>query len=68
MDTTERVQVDRDEERNHAHRALHEWELRGRTESRCLRCGGEYRFHVAPSAYRIECGRQGCFVYTSRGI
>lgn len=66
MDTNK--ELDFDEEEKNAELARREWERTGHTERRCLRCGGEFIFKVTPSAYKIRCERDDCFVLTVRGI
>ena len=60
--------IDFDAEEENAEEALTQWEGEGATSRRCLRCGGNFLFHVTPSAYRIKCETEGCFVLTCRGI
>lgn len=60
--------TNREREFENAEKALEEWEKTGKTDRRCLRCGGEFRFYSAPSGYKVWCKRENCFVMTVRGI
>jgi hypothetical protein len=42
-------------EYENAESAIEEWAQTGRTERRCLRCGGQFRFDEGSSYYRITC-------------
>jgi hypothetical protein len=66
MDSSKKLTYE--EEGENAELALEEGERTGHTERRCLRCGGEFIFHVTPSGYSIKCARENCFVLTARGI
>jgi len=48
-------------------KAFAEYRSEGKTDKRCIRCGGEYIFEEKNNSYRIKC--TGCeFVITSRGL
>lgn len=51
-----------------ADQAVLEFRATGETTRRCLRCGGNFKFFDAGSAFRIRCEREGCFDETVRGI
>ncbi len=50
-----------------AENAFTEYRFKGKTEKRCIRCGGEYIFEEKNHSYRIKCA-ECAFVITSRGL
>jgi hypothetical protein len=56
-----------EEEVDNAHAAVEEEERFGRTDRRCLRCGGRLIFEDRGSGYIIRC-ETGDFEISSRGI
>lgn len=54
-------------ESNHAEIAYMEWHRTGKTDLRCLRCGGHFKFETWASAYRVTCENKD-YSRTVRGI
>ena len=57
-----------EQEWDNADQAVLEFRATGQTSRHCLRCGGNFKFLDAGSAFRIWCEREGCFEETVRGI
>jgi xanthine dehydrogenase molybdopterin-binding subunit B len=54
-------------EHDNAEDAFIEFEEAGRTNRRCLRCGGQFHFYTAGNSYRIWCENND-FEITVRGL
>lgn len=58
----------KEQEWENADHAVLDFRATGQTKRHCLRCGGNFNFVDAGSAFRISCEREGCFEETLRGI
>ena len=56
------------EEWRHMNAAVEDYLDAGRTERRCLRCGGELAIEVRGNARRVWCRSENVTLYTLRGI
>ena len=57
-----------DDEYKRAHDAYEEYQEKGGTSLRCLRCGGAFRFVRTQSSLEIRCEAPDCFVERIRGV
>lgn len=48
--------------------ALEEIKKYGKTERRCLRCGGEYEFEIFPNGLVMRCSAENRIIEEVRGI
>lgn len=62
-----KLEVDREDELENAHEAVLELRSTGKTERRCLKCGGRFLFYDGGSGFRIWCENND-FEESLRGI